>query len=388
MADGFTQRAAPLRHADGVYLDLPLEAYLRDDALSGSAFKKLLSGCPADLTWESEANPLWIKPAPSANRALLRGSASHCAILEGLDAYRQRYAVKPDGVLSSTVDLKRFLSEERARRKEASIGGRLSREDAAAVRQTGDREELVARIHAIDPDVPIWEPDEDTKTLTAQDDAYVRLVEAFVRVDPVFGALVSGGLAEVSIFWTDEHGQRFKARPDYLRPGTLLDLKTFGRPPGRGAELRSYCVAQAGFNGYDLQAVHNMRAVREAAKRYAVLDSFAIHGVGPRVTERAALLEEIFRSADTLVFRWLFLRMGGAPTGISIPFRESDGQWQEAERQIEDAVAIAREFGQRFKPGELWLATHGEKEIQDMDWPLAATWPTRRLSDDIDGDFE
>lgn len=388
MADGFTQRSAPLRHADGIFLDLPLEAYLRDDALSGSKFKTLLSGCPADLMWQSEANPLWLKPTPASSRPLLRGSASHCAILEGLDVYAQRYVVKPDGVLSSTADLKRFLSEERARRKEASLDGKLSKEDAQAVKQTGERDDLVARVRAIDPKVSIWEPDEDATTLTAQDDEYVRLLEGFVRVDPVFGPLVSGGLPEVSIFWTDERGQRFKARPDYLKPGTLLDIKTFGRPPGRGAELRSYCVAQAGFNGYDLQAVHNISAVREAAKRYFVLDSFAIQGVGAHVSERARLLEEMLRGADKMVFRWLFLRMGGAPTGISIPFRESDGQWQEAARQIEDAVSIAREFSQRFKPGELWLATHGEKEIQDMDWPLAATWPTRRLSDDIDGDFE
>lgn len=70
-------------------------------------------------------------------------------------------------------------------------------------------------------------------------------------------------------------------------------------------------------------------------------------------------------------FRWLFLRMGGAPTGISIPFRESDGQWQEARAQIDQACATYREMRARFGD-ELWLVSHGEQEIEFTDWPMAA----------------
>jgi hypothetical protein len=378
MADGFTRGA--LHHDDGVYLDLPLADYLADSALSGSAFKKLLSD-PAGLYWESDANPLWLKPERRADRARLRGSAAHAAILEGLAVYAARYVIKPEGVLESSADLKRWLSNERARRIADSIDGKLSKEDRDAVKQTGEREDLVARILAIAPATKIWEPDEDTETLTPADDQYVRLLERFVRSDPTFAPLVSDGLPEVSIFWTED-GLRFKARIDYLTAGTVLDLKTFGQAPRRGRGLREHCVAEAAFNAYDLQAVHNMRAVEVAADRYfedesdfaivagvtgaagatknnlcaSILQAYAQNGVGRR---------------GPGVFRWLFLRMGSGPTGISIPFRRSDGQWSEAERQIAAACDLYQQFRDAYGD-QLWMVTHGEQEIQDMDWPLAA----------------
>lgn len=373
MADGFTQRAAPLVHADGIYVGLALADYLRDRALSGSAFKKLLSD-PAGLYWESEDNPLWIKPERAADRAKLRGSASHCLILEGASAYADRYVVKPDAVLSSMTDLKGWLSAERQRRKSASIDGKLSKEDAQAVKQTGERADLIARIQAIDPDVAIWEPDDDVETLTASDDAYVRLMELFVRHDEDFGPLVTGGFAEVSIFWTDERGRRFKARPDYLTPQWLTDLKTYGRPPRRGDDLGAHCTRIAGFDGYDLQAVHNHRAVAVAAERFASAGGFAISAIGAGASAQIKRMEELLAAyAEKLpTFIWLFLRMGGAPTGIALPFRDNDSQWHEAGHQIEDACEIFDRIAATFAPGEPWRVSHGIQEIKDKNWPLAA----------------
>jgi len=357
--------------ADGIYLNLPLADYLADPALSGSAFKKLLSD-PAGLYWESDANPLWLKPDPARNRPRLRGSAAHCAILEGLPAYESRYVVKPEGVLESLSDLKRWLSGERARRIAESIDGKLSKEDRDAVKQTGEREDLIARIQAIKPDVPIWEPDGDTETLEPADDQYVRLLERFVRSDPDFGKLVKDGLAEVSMFLTID-GARFKCRLDYWNAAGVLDAKTFGQAPRRGRALREHCVMEAAYNGYDLQAVHNRNMVQEAAARWCAAGNQLPIVHAP--TQKA----DYFRCADLLVaahnepplFRWFFLRMGSGPTGISLPFRESDGQWSEAERQIAEAVDRFKQF--RTAYGDtLWMVTHGEQEIQDTDWPMAA----------------
>jgi PDDEXK-like domain of unknown function (DUF3799) len=364
--DGFAR--PPAAHVDGIYLDLPLGDYLADRALSGSAFKRLLSD-PAALTWESEANPLWLHPERAANRPRLRGSAAHCAILEGLEAYEARYAVKPEGVMSTSAELKRWLSAKRAEFIAASVDSKLSKADREAVKQTGEFDELAARVLALDPKASIWALDDDTETLHPSDDQYVRLLERFVGADPAFAPLVSDGLAELSIFWT-EGDLRFKARIDYLNAHTLLDLKTFGQPPKRGFGLREHCVREACWNGYDLQAVHNARAAEAAADRLGG-ENFGVRGARGREQSISAYALFSKLRAKRPVFRWLFVRMGGAPTGISIPFRESDGQWQEARAQIDEACALYRQLRARFGD-DLWIVSHGEQEIEDQDWPLAA----------------
>lgn len=362
---------APL--ADGVYFGLPIEDYVADPALSGSAFRTLLSD-PAALPWESAANPLYLKPEKSRDRARLRGSAAHCLILEGEVAYAQRYAVRPAGALVSKSDLTAWLSDTRRRWIADAVDGKLSREEREAVKQTGEREDLIARIRAIDPTVEIFDPDADgLDVLHAEDDQYVRLIERFARSDPDFARLISGGLAEITIVWSEE-GRRFKARPDYLTPRAIVDLKTYGREPPRGMGLREHCVRTAAYNGYDLQAVHNARAI-EVVRAWAREDRLALHfraGESNRVRELHALCCAWERCADPPVFHWLFLRLGGAPTGIAIPFRESDGQWAEARRQIAEAIALYDQFTARFGAGDLWFASWGLQEIQDRDWPLAA----------------
>lgn len=373
-ADGFTR--APLAHADGVYLNLSMEDYLRDDALSGSAFKKLLSD-PAALWWESEQNPLWLRPEPRADRARLRGRAAHCMILEGEDAYAARFVVKPDDVLSSEASLKAWLSEKRKAFIADSVDGKLSKEDAEAVKQTGSREDLIARIRALDCDAPIWDPDARCETLHPTDDQYVRLLDRFVRCDPTFAPLITDGLPEVSIFWSED-GLRFKARIDYLTPHTILDLKTYGRAPRRGNDLKRHCLFEATFNGYDIQAAHNAHAVAQVQRFHSaphcVEHGFSTHASGPGAFARIEQLGAIINAHASVppIFRWLFLRMGGAPTGISIPFRESAGQWAEAKRQIGEACNIYRAFRAKFGETEPWLVTHGEQEIDDIDWPFAA----------------
>ena len=362
-ADGFAKRA--IEHAPGVYLDLPMDEYVRDPALSGSAFKKLLSD-PAALWWESDQNPLFLRPERRSDRARLRGSAAHCMVLEGAEAYAARYTVKPEGVMTTAADLKRWLGAKRLAMIEASADSKLCKEDRDAVKQTGEFEELCQRVLALDPKAPIWTLEEDVETLHPADDQYVRLIDRFVRSDPTFYPLITGGLPEISIFWTEDD-LRFKARIDYLTPHTILDLKTYGRAPRRGNDLKRHCLFEATFNGYDIQARHNANAV-------AALEAHALDLFGTRSVKQFDAVNGFLARVmvGRPVFRWLFMRMGGAPTGISIPFRASCGQWAEAQRQIDEACAIYRAFRAKFPNGEPWLVTHGEQEVEDIDWPYAA----------------
>ncbi|MBI1188274.1 MAG: hypothetical protein GC206_13250 [Alphaproteobacteria bacterium] len=380
--------------ADGIYVGLSMDDYVRDPALSGSAFRTLLTE-PAELTWKSEANPLYIRPERAKDRTRLRGSAAHCAILEGLAAYEARYTVKPEGGLSSLSDLKGWLSAKRAAWIEASFDGKLTAREKDAIKQTGERADLIARIHAIDASVEIFDPETDGReVLHPADDQYVRLLERYVRLDPQFAPLVSG-LAEVSIFWTETvNGRpvRFKARPDAMIGGAMnaaiTDVKTFGRAPTRGTSLREHCVRLAGFNGFDLQAVHNARAGEILAAWMHATGKNAPNISYPAGRDPRAALHELAAAwvKTPPVFHWLFLRIGGAPAGVAIPFRKSDGQWHEAERQIASAIATYIDFADRFGEGELWFDRGGVQEIETWDWPLAATEKERRDDGEIEID--
>ena len=359
MADGFRPRTLL---EDGVYLDLAMDAYLADPALSGSAFKLLLVDPPA-WRWERPDNPLWERPETRPQR---RGTAAHCAILEGLAAYEARFGVMPDrrdhpDALDTMDDLRAWLRER---------DGKVS----------GTKGDLVARVLEIDQDAPIWSAIEERAIagrvpLANADDTYVRLLEAFVRRDPDLAPLVTGGLPEVTVIWTDGQGRRFKARLDYLNPAAVTDLKTYGRPPKRGMSLRQHVVAEVVANGYDIQAVHNTRAAAVAMNMVLGNLPGLIVASGEGASDRIATLQDIAQACVTPggvsppVFHWLFVRMGSAPTGIALPFRDG-ARFRHVEDEIAQAVANHAAFSAAFAPGDLWFRSEGLVEIDEQDWPM------------------
>ena len=70
------------------------------------------------------------------------------------------------------------------------------------------------------------------------------------------GALLDAGMKELSIYWSDELGRRWKARPDCFTDDVVLELKTTGdvRP-------RAFARTRRRF-GYDFRAAHYVQAVQ------------------------------------------------------------------------------------------------------------------------------
>ena len=370
MADGFT-RGAVLD--DGVYLDLPMSQYLADPALSGSAFKTLLTDPPA-WRWERPDNPLWER---GETRFQLRGTACHAAILEGIEAYEARFAIEPrredyPDALDTMDDIKAWLKD-----RDAKVSGSKAEISLRAMELAAEREEKLLFWAALETELlrgrtPIREAD----------DAYVRMVHAFVARDPALAPLVSGGLPEVTVVWTDGlkeqgGGRRFKARLDYLNPAAVTDLKTYGRPPRRGMSLRQHVVAEVVANGYDIQAVHNTGAAAIALNMALGNLPGAIVASGEGASDRIEALRAIAQACVTPagvsppVFHWLFIRMGSAPTGIALPFRDG-ARFRHVEDEIAQAVANHDAFSRAFAPGELWFRSEGLVEIQDEDFPIWA----------------
>lgn len=348
------------RLADGIYLDLPLSDYLADPALSGSAFKLLLTD-PAGWRWQRPDNPLAERVE---SRPMTRGSAAHCAILEGLDAYEARYALAPErsdypDALETNDELKAWLRD-------------------AGAKLTGAKADLIERIktHCRDAGVeppPIW-PEIEAAAVGARtvlrpaDDVYVRMLERFLRADRDLGPLVENGYAEVSIIWTDGD-VRYKARLDYVTAGSITELKTFGQPPRRGRSLRQHVVGEIATHGYDLQAVHNALTWRVAGERFRA-DALPIVST-PATADAAVDLGLLLSERSDPGFCWLFIRMGGAPSAIALPFRPGSARWIHAEADRARAIETWRAFSAAFGDA-LWMQSEGVAEIEDGDFPLWA----------------
>jgi hypothetical protein len=127
-----------------------------------------------------------------------------------------------------------------------------------------DREYLV-----LDRDAPVPPPDElpdalERRTWLASGE-YAQLTGArdAIRAYPraPLGRLLDEGMKELSIYWSDELGRRWKARPDCFTDEVVLELKTTGdvRP-------RAFARTRRRF-GYDLKAAHYVEAVRRLTGR-------------------------------------------------------------------------------------------------------------------------
>lgn len=369
--DGSDPRTLRTPIPDGIYLDLPMQRYVDDRALSGSAFKTLLTD-PAGLWWESDDNPLWVKPSPATQRHKLRGSAAHCLILEGEPAYLAAYCVAPEGALTSLDDLKDWMRNARATH-EATLGKKLGREEAKPFLLGDDKADLAARILALDPDAPVWTAPEGKEELTRADDAFVRLAAAFICGDEAYQPYLADGFSEVSIFVTID-GVRRKCRLDRTNAKGIVDLKTFGKPPRLGSDLKRHCVREAAFNGADLQAANNLDVLAVAKERFRAGEIKLHQRVGGRDEAQlkarhaafVAMLEQQ-DADDDFGFRWLYTRMNGALTSIMLPFREGD-QMDMARSDIATAVAIYEDMRRRCGDG-IWMVSAGVQEIDEGDFP-------------------
>jgi hypothetical protein len=105
-------------------------------------------------------------------------------------------------------------------------------------------------------------------------------------------AALDSGMRELSIYWTDEAGARWKARPDCFTEDAIYELKTTQdvRPAAFARTRRRF--------GYDLQAAHYVEAVRRLTGHtprfaYIAIEPRApyyvwVHELAPADLERAA----------------------------------------------------------------------------------------------------
>jgi hypothetical protein len=101
----------------------------------------------------------------------------------------------------------------------------------------------------------VWLAGGEYAALVAARDA----IRAYPRAP--LGRWLDEGVRELSIYWTDHAGRRWKARPDCFTEEIVLELKTTGdvRP-------RAFARTRRRF-GYDVKAAHYVDAVRHLTGR-------------------------------------------------------------------------------------------------------------------------
>lgn len=234
---------------DGIYLDLSFEDYLAEPRVSSSSLTKLMES-PSAFWADSWMNP--DREESEETSAMTLGRAYHCARLEPEKFERLfcRQLVPEDfegaELLTNGTQIGSKLGDLGLTKK----GSGESVADQAA--RLADVLPKGSPIKIWPIELAKWERDELRDRTPIQPKAWdeIRRDAERVRMNPEIASLLEGGLAEVSILFTDpETGVKCKIRPDYLGPDWIThlktwDMKTAGKPGNRA-------IADAfRFNGY------------------------------------------------------------------------------------------------------------------------------------------
>lgn len=288
----------PKIHQPGIFFGLPEEEYHGALALSAHGIVSLRV---SPLLWwmNSPLNP--DLPPDEETDAKRIGKAYHSRIVEGLESFNRRYAPKLDA--ADFPDALRTNAELSAALAEYGVRG-LS---------TLRKAELIHLLKNQNPNAQIWDEIVERHATVNEgkillDGALLQRIEnaaAAIESHPQLCKAFSGGMPEVSIFWTDEEtGVPCKARLDYLKPLAVVDLKTF--------ELREFgidrTIARAVANyRYHIQAAWYLRAADQIKR---LINNGEVGGVVERT-----YLEQI-RDADAKTFLFVWQAKGLAPVVI------------------------------------------------------------------------
>lgn len=290
---------------DGVYLDLDEKDYFAQDRLGSSDLMKLWR-FKEGWWWQSRNNP----DREGQTTAQNYGSALHAIMLEGIRPYEARFRVAPDPgdydgpILATIPQIKDALREEGVDLKGTSSYVLDNWLDAAAV-------------HI--PHMTCWEAVKrdfnrslikpDGKTLypfvSAAEDRMLRYMREVALESEEIRAILGFDqevpvLAEVSVFWTDGHGLKRRARFDKPLPTMTVDLKSVGNWSGR--DLKHALGDRVLTECYDLQLA-DQHVARQ--RMCAMLAEGEYLLSGGTIEERAWLLA-IARRAPRWHWAWLF----------------------------------------------------------------------------------
>lgn len=342
----------------GIYFDMPEDAYHAAEGLSCSGIKHLTV---SKLNyWHRNLNP---DREPEEDTGARRfGKATHCFALEP-ERFARQFAMKlsPEdfpGALVTADDLKAFL-------------------EANGLPKSGKKKsDLIERIVASGLPAVVWDLELERhaaehagKTFLGKEESKkIAGAAAVLAADPYVTAALSGGMPEVSFFVRDpETGVMLKARMDYVRPRSTIDIKTFSNSRGKPVEK---AVFEAIFyEGYHLQCVfYNL--VRELARQQLAAGAVRTYGeVHEQWLKEFTEAEEhgfvlvFIESAPPFDLRMVLMKEAGA-LGADL-----NVYWSSAYMRISDMKTLYAECLSRYGDGP-WRDHPPPHQLEDTDLPM------------------
>lgn len=292
---------------DGIYFGLPSDVYHSVPRLSSSGIQKL---CVSPATfWRGS----WLDPdRPDQDEDTtiwqLLGRAYHTARLEP-HLFESTYAREldkadcPEGTLFTGTEMSKAL-EDMGLKKSGSVA-----EQAERLADSGfPAEQLWPLIKAA------WDKERGARAaLPAKHYDQMVTDRDRISLNSQIAPLLTGGEAEVSVFWTDEYGLKMKARVDYLTRDWWADFKTFDN--SRGKDLNQALADSVRYNRYYIQAPVYREAV-EAVR----LDGLQI--IEAQTDDQRTLIAHLQMKPSELRCWYIFQEKGGIPNllGREFPF--------------------------------------------------------------------
>lgn len=290
---------------DGIYFGLPADVYHAVPRLSSSGIQKI---CVSPGTfWRGS----WLDPdRPDLDEDetiwQILGRAYHTARLEPhlFEATYARELEKseaPKGTLFTATDMGKML-EEYGLKKSGTV-----LEQAERLADSGfPASQLWPLIKAQ------WEEERGTRTpLPAKHYDQMITDRDRISANSQIAPLLSGGEAEVSIFWTDEHGLQMKSRLDYLTRDWWADFKTFDN--SRGKHLNQALSDAVRYNRYYVQAP----VYREAVEAVRTGNLPIIEA---QTDDQRALIASLQIKPGELRCWYIFQEKGGIPNLLAREF--------------------------------------------------------------------
>jgi hypothetical protein len=333
----------------GVYFGLPMAEYHSDPSLGSTDLKALLVH-PACYWQRSHLNPDRRDDSDTAAKKI--GRALHSLVLEGGAGFVEEPTPEAyPGSLVSLEDLKGKCRE---------LGEPVS----------GAKAELARRIKAKAPDVIVFDDilglframveRDGLEVLKPDAMAEVRAAAVNIKLNPHLAKAFTGGAAEVSIFWVDADGAPCKARYDYLKPRTIVNLKKFANQRQRPVDLAIHLAISE--YRYDLQAKHYLDAYPHL---YTAAREGRIFGNCPL----PAGWERQIAEPDAIVYSWVFHQMDGPPVTVGRQISAQSSALNRAAREIVRAKALWRDCCVKYGSGR-WVADEPIIELADTDLPV------------------
>lgn len=353
---------------DGIYFGLDEEAYHADEALGSSDHKALVV---SPVQWRAakavslmDALGLGPSTAPAKEQEVTATKAVGKAFGDAVDLmvltpdlFDQRYVEDPEcppEYLSTIDDIRAALKElgvsislpRSAKLYDhevlASSHGLKTSADWAAARAelVGGRQVLSRRwlhtLRFIDRMLDMGRADYGGRSIRE--------------------AVLGQGVAQVSVFWTDDNGVRCKCRFDWLRPGHAQDVKTFFAREGDEI-VEAFWSAVARF-AYDMQAAHYLEGHAAIRGHWENGRVFGDHD--------PAFLTAVVQ-AGTPTWSWIGIQTRGLPEAdvFQLPVTAHSLVLSQAQTQIAEARKAYLEYVDRFGLDQPWVSTRGPIVMSD-----------------------